>query len=317
MAQSQQYVAPTKKITLPAHLAQFQKSKTYSDYIAFILELNDSVKNKKIRDECKISATVEKVLKVFQTLEQYVAETPPLQQTMRYGNKAFRTWFTRVQENAESLMREILPEDKQNAAIELAPYFWDSMGNSTRIDYGTGHETTFVAWMWCLRLLGAVNHEDNTALVLRVFTKYIDLMRLVQQTYMLEPAGSHGVWSLDDYQFLPFFWGSAQLQDHQRILPKSITKDDVVDAYATDYLYLAAIQFVNKMKTGPFFEHSPVLYSITEVPNWTKVNSGLLKMYQAEVLGKFPIMQHFLFGSLIQFEPNQTPQATSTTYAVY
>eukprot|EP01102_Stenamoeba_stenopodia_P011848 TRINITY_DN3666_c0_g1_i2.p1 TRINITY_DN3666_c0_g1~~TRINITY_DN3666_c0_g1_i2.p1 ORF type:complete len:218 (-),score=41.56 TRINITY_DN3666_c0_g1_i2:388-1041(-) len=171
MAQSQQYVAPTKKITLPAHLAQFQKSKTYSDYIAFILELNDSVKNKKIRDECKISATVEKVLKVFQTLEQYVAETPPLQQTMRYGNKAFRTWFTRVQENAESLMREILPEDKQNAAIELAPYFWDSMGNSTRIDYGTGHETTFVAWMWCLRLLGAVNHEDNTALVLRVFTK--------------------------------------------------------------------------------------------------------------------------------------------------
>jgi len=51
------YVVPTKKITLPVHLAQFQKSKTYADYIAFVLELNDAAKNKKIRDECKVRLT--------------------------------------------------------------------------------------------------------------------------------------------------------------------------------------------------------------------------------------------------------------------
>jgi serine/threonine-protein phosphatase 2A activator len=56
---------------------------------------------------------------------------------------------------------------------------------------------------------------------------------------------------------------------------------------------------IKKVKTGPFAEHSNQLWNISSVPNWSKVNSGLIKMYTAEVLDKFPVVQHILFGTFI------------------
>ena len=38
-----------------------------------------------------------------------------------------------------------------------------------------------------------------------------------------------------------------------------------------------------QVKTGPFAEHSNQLWNISAVPHWEKVNSGLIKMYKAEV----------------------------------
>lgn len=46
--------------------------------------------------------------------------------------------------------------------------------------------------------------------VTRIFSRYMDLVRKLQITYRMEPAGSHGVWSLDDFQFIPFILGSSQ-----------------------------------------------------------------------------------------------------------
>lgn len=143
--------------------------------------------------------------------------------------------------------------------------------------------------------------EDYQALVSRVFFKYMELMRKLQLTYSLEPAGSHGVWGLDDYHFLPYIFGSSQLIDHKYMKPKSIHNDDILENFYKEYLYLSCIVFVKKVKRGLFAEHSPMLDDISGVPNWNKVNSGLLKMYKVEVLEKVPIMQHFLFGSIIKW----------------
>ncbi|KAJ6191912.1 hypothetical protein J3E72DRAFT_366328 [Bipolaris maydis] len=103
-------------------------------------------------------------------------------------------------------------------------------------------------------------------------------MRRIQEAYYLEPAGSHGVWGLDDYQFLPFLFGAAQLLHHPYITPKSIHNALVLEEEAKEFLYLDQIAFVNSVKN---------------------IEAGMRKMFRKEILEKLPVMQHFLFGSLV------------------
>ena len=66
---------------------------------------------------------------------------------------------------------------------------------------------------------------------------------------------------------------------------------EYISLFSKDYMYFRAIQFIYEMKQGPFHEHSPILYDISGVLSWSKVNGGMLKMYAAECLRKFPIIQ--------------------------
>jgi serine/threonine-protein phosphatase 2A activator len=117
---------------------------------------------------------------VIESLVHWIEEIPPVQQSYRYGNISYRTWHNRLVENSENLMLQFLPDNLKSSTVEIVPYFTDSFGNSSRIDYGTGHETNFAAWLYCLARMGIIEEVDYQAVVSRVFVKYIELMRKLQ-----------------------------------------------------------------------------------------------------------------------------------------
>lgn len=109
----------------------------YADYMGFILALNEGVKGKKLSWDYSVSEvqhavvyhaaasqclkktslvfmvllmgfvvslslcafqTVVKLLSLLETLDRWIDETPPVDQPSRFGNKAYRTWYARLEQ---------------------------------------------------------------------------------------------------------------------------------------------------------------------------------------------------------------------------
>ena len=301
------FKVPEKKILESDNLKEFQASDVYKYLLEFIIKLQASVKGTTMTaTECP--EWLKPLYDVLGRFISWVEEIPPEKQAMRFGNKAFRTWLDKVKKNYEEEIKNILGNEALHPAInELEVYLIDSFGSYERLDYGTGHELNFLAFLIWLYKIGVYSEENFQGLINKIFQRYLVLWRKIQTVYMLEPAGSHGVWGLDDYQHLAFIFGAGQLVGNDEWAPDIIHDDNVVEKHMKDYMYFGWIHFIKSVKKGaPFGESSPTLNDISAVPSWSKVAQGMVKMYQGEVLNKHPVIKHFKFGSLISFEPKNT-----------
>lgn len=128
---------------------------------------------------------------------------------------------------------------------------------------------------------------DEASNILIAPHSYLALIRRLILTYTLEPAGSHGVWGLDDHFFLPYIFGSAQYCPAIEIgdtapmegslpsapNPADVTKRETVDQQRKHNMYFSAVGFIYDVKRGPFWEHSPILFDISGIrAGWGKIN---------------------------------------------
>jgi len=261
--------------------------------------------------------------------------------SIRYGNPQFRSWHERLVERSDAIITTILQtRDSHDITTELACqhgkdaasgilqpksdssvsqvscYLHTSFGDHIRLDYGTGHESSFLVLLLILSKVKCIGETPSLitmrALSISMFDQYLKVTRRLQVDYRLEPAGSHGVWGIDDYHCLPFYFGSCQLQgicesnvkgattSHELLEPRCIMDEHTIREYGDSLMYIGCIRYIRKIKKGaPFFESSPMLYDISQtLPSWDRVARGLIRLYEGEVLDKRVVVQHLIFSNL-------------------
>jgi serine/threonine-protein phosphatase 2A activator len=357
------FITPVKKINEGHDVSAFLTTKAYGDIMTFLLQLNRAMFPCTITDSdtqttsvqiwelsscanVHVSDVITDLGNLLRALDNIIDEIPPDPGPRRFGNISYRKWYEVAESRMKDLLVRCLPsramlfaaENEVTARDELESYFLGSFGSAQRLDYGSGHELSFLAFLGCIWKLGGFTSSSSEAssppgneersIVLNIIEPYLRLIRRLIKTYTLEPAGSHGVWGLDDHSFIPYIFGSAQygpaitptsqtptegsLQSAPD--PASVAKPAAVTRERDKNMYFSAIGFIHDVKKGPFWEHSPMLYDISGVrAGWGKINKGMIKMYNAEVLSKFPVVQHFRFGSLFSWDqdPTATPAPVS------
>ena len=215
------FLDPVKKINEGQDVSFFLQSKAYSDLMTFLLQLNRAMFPYRIEkstghksqgwtfssSEAAFSDTVKSLQNLLQKLNDALSDAPPDPGPRRFGNVAFRKWSQIITDITPTLLSQHLPTLPPSSHRELTSYFLGSFGSPQRLDYGSGHELSFLAFLGSIWKLSGFSptspsstpDNESSAIDLGLIQPYLKLIRRLISTYTLEPAGSHGVWGLDDH----------------------------------------------------------------------------------------------------------------------
>jgi len=303
------FTSPVKRIFDSQTTVYFQHSEALARLKYFVSKYTILVQSKSYNSDYaatsfdkESSGALTDVIDILNRLSGYIDDIPPFDGPRRYGNLACRIWHDKLNSVITEEIRNLLKNNgiqnvNQDFVLEMTYYIQNCFGSKTRLDFGTGHELSFVAFIGALDMSDLLPNLTGYS-IMEIFNHYYKLVKKLILTYTLEPAGSHGVWGLDDHFHFIYLLGASQWINNEEVSPKDMLEKSVLDRYKYQNFYCMALSFIFQVKSGPFSEHSPILYDISHnVKQWSKVYKGLLKMYDEEVLNKYPVVQHFWFGT--------------------
>jgi serine/threonine-protein phosphatase 2A activator len=196
-AKEHAFAAPVKCINEGSDLSVFLSSHAYRDILAFIMHLNRSMfplmdpaaarpNESPIRtfplDEPSLDPQpmVISLQGLLRELDELIDRAPPDPGPRRFGNISFRKWSGMLEEQSASLLQKHLPSrvlefkhaGSDGPREELRPYLLGSFGSPQRLDYGTGHELSFLAFIGCIWKLGGFgtnpSQEDMRHIVIGI-----------------------------------------------------------------------------------------------------------------------------------------------------
>ncbi|KAI5481820.1 phosphotyrosyl phosphatase activator [Pseudohyphozyma bogoriensis] len=230
------------------------------------------------------SDSVKSLVKFLEHLSSWVETVPPLSGAQLYGNPAFREWFLVMDENKKDFHASVLPASVLPfAEPELDEALRSSFGSPERLDYGTGHELSFLCYLTILRLVEVLTEADEPAIAKCVFPAYLAVVRKLKREYSLELAGTKGIWGVDENEHLKYLTDASQ--------KRTVTPTGITHRFIPALLRL---------------ETTTPATPDTESPTSASANAndqGLLKMYREEVLKRLPVIRHLRFGEILPWKP--------------
>lgn len=178
------FIKPRKRIHEGHDVPHFLISKAYTDIGVFVMQLNISMCPRKsseigqepqtwtLNSSLELSEPVKKLQELLQNIDAIIDEAPPDTGPRRFGNVSFRKWYNILETRAKDLLKQYLssevlefggssPDDDASALDELTSYLLGGFGSAQRLDYGTGHELSFLAFLGCIWKLGGFTKASS------------------------------------------------------------------------------------------------------------------------------------------------------------
>lgn len=223
------FAVPIKNINEGHHVSTFLASRAYHDILTFLMQLNAAMFPRDMQETLgrvqtweldspyiSYSATVKRLSQLLDDLDKIIDEVPPDPGPRRFGNASFRKWNEIVASRSPALLQLHLPADvldRQSATVatarsELESYLLGAFGSAQRLDYGTGHELSFLAFLGCIWKLGGFKRsssgDEERGIVLGIIEPYVENTWLAGKSLLTMNNLVTCDWSEDSSKLTPW-----------------------------------------------------------------------------------------------------------------